>query len=105
MQTAEHRTAFPNRFERLRRSRPKRCRGLAYALELVCHAGRTEAVGQLAANAVAFLSYPWVAPVAPEKITYEIPCHWCGTMKLEGEHFSKMGFEYCSPRCIAKHRQ
>lgn len=29
--------------------------------------GRTETVGQLAANAVAFLSYPWVAPVAPEK--------------------------------------
>ena len=29
--------------------------------------GRTETVGQLVANAVAFLSYPWVAPVAPEK--------------------------------------
>ncbi len=29
--------------------------------------GRMEAVGQLTANAVAFLSYPWVAPVAPEK--------------------------------------
>ncbi|CAL1165417.1 unnamed protein product [Cladocopium goreaui] len=62
--------------------------GLGYAVDLVS-AGRAEP-SQLTANAVAFLSYPWVAPLAPEKVIHEIPCHWCGTKKVEGEHFSKM---------------
>ncbi|CAJ1335772.1 unnamed protein product [Effrenium voratum] len=77
--------------------------GLAHALDLLKHAGvSTENVW---ANALSFLSFPWVAPAKPEKVTRQIECHWCGTRKMEGEHFSKMGFDYCSPSCIAKHRR
>lgn len=74
--------------------------GLSYGLELSERDSE-----RLRSNAMTFLSYPWAAPIAPEKVLHDIQCHWCGTTKREGEHFSKMGFDYCSPRCIAQHRK
>lgn len=59
----------------------------------------------LRAAAIAFLQYPWRPTPPPEKIVLTISCHWCGAQKNEGEHFSKLGFTYCSPQCIAKHRK
>eukprot|EP00439_Symbiodinium_sp_Y106_P040550 s4061_g4.t6 len=77
--------------------------GLGYAVELLQRGSVDEL--QCRANAVEFLSYPWQAPKPPEKVLHEIECHWCGKVKPDGEHFSKMGFDYCSPGCIAKHRR
>lgn len=77
--------------------------GLGYAVELLRRGSVDEL--QCRANAAEFLSYPWQAPIAPEKVLHEIECHWCGKTKPDGEHFSKMGFDYCSPGCIAKHRR
>lgn len=88
--------------------------GLAYAPDLLVAAAAgyvgappSSLPGQdaLRASAVALLQYPWQPPVPPEKVIYTIACHWCGTRKNEGEHFSKLGFDYCTPKCISKHRQ
>eukprot|EP00933_Yihiella_yeosuensis_P058298 TRINITY_DN5869_c0_g1_i1.p1 TRINITY_DN5869_c0_g1~~TRINITY_DN5869_c0_g1_i1.p1 ORF type:complete len:468 (-),score=79.96 TRINITY_DN5869_c0_g1_i1:167-1399(-) len=57
------------------------------------------------ASALSFLQYPWRPPAPPEKIINNVQCHWCGVWKVEGEHFSKMGFDYCAPKCISQHRQ
>ncbi|CAE7224935.1 unnamed protein product [Symbiodinium natans] len=76
--------------------------GLGYAPQLL---QRGSLQHQCWANAASFLSYPWQPPKPPEKVLHEIECHWCGTMKPDGEHFSKMGFDYCSPSCVAKHRK
>lgn len=87
--------------------------GAAHALELLCAAGDAAgeaaggaaAEGELRAAAVAALQYPWRPPVAPEEVIRSIACHWCGAWKVEGEHFSKFGFDYCAPKCIRKHAQ
>lgn len=83
--------------------------GLAHAHDLIVSAGGTLGkVGGTAAfraAAVSVLQYPWRPPPPPEKVVHMIECHWCGVKKVEGEHFSKQGFDYCTPKCIAKHRQ
>lgn len=84
--------------------------GLGYSYDLLVRAstsrpGSLPTIPDLRKIAVALLQYSWVPPLPPQKISYYIDCHWCGTSKPEGEHFSKMDFDYCSPKCISKHRQ
>eukprot|EP00747_Dinoflagellata_sp_TGD_P092845 gnl/TRDRNA2_/TRDRNA2_165553_c1_seq1.p1 gnl/TRDRNA2_/TRDRNA2_165553_c1~~gnl/TRDRNA2_/TRDRNA2_165553_c1_seq1.p1 ORF type:complete len:235 (+),score=39.39 gnl/TRDRNA2_/TRDRNA2_165553_c1_seq1:29-706(+) len=82
--------------------------GLGHAPELLHMAKERIAPASsdvLRASALEFLQYPWKPPPPPEVVVHSIWCHWCGTQKKLGDHFSKMGFDYCSPKCIAAHRK
>eukprot|EP00928_Gymnodinium_smaydae_P083581 TRINITY_DN66825_c0_g1_i1.p1 TRINITY_DN66825_c0_g1~~TRINITY_DN66825_c0_g1_i1.p1 ORF type:complete len:466 (+),score=54.29 TRINITY_DN66825_c0_g1_i1:85-1398(+) len=57
-----------------------------------------------------FFQYAWQPPAQPEAARAPpgpdtIVCQWCGTIRSDGKHFSKMGFDYCSPKCIREHKQ
>lgn len=90
--------------------------GLSLAPELLAFCAAAGATGSpairpppdeaaLRNSVVRWLQYPWRPPAAPEQVVHTIMCHWCGTRKKDGEHFSKMAFNYCAPKCIRKHGQ
>jgi len=84
--------------------------GLSYASELLLTARQTGDASLpqeevLSSTSMSFLQYPWKPPPPPEKVEHLIECHWCGTQKKQGDHFSKLGFNYCTPKCLAQHRK
>lgn len=84
--------------------------GLAHASELLLTARQAgdESLpqeGVLFSTALSFLQYPWKPPPPPEKVEHFIECHWCGAQKKQGDHFSKLGFDYCTTKCLAQHRK
>merc|ERR1712232_964061 len=62
---------------------------------------RADAGTSFAEVGLGFLAYAWQPPAAaqPKKApppAGSVTCRWCSTVRSDGKHFNKMGFDYCT---------